>query len=306
MAVNETIERIVYEGVDKITAVSKSAESSVKQLRQSLDAVKNVLGALGVTVGAGAMVALYMDTLKATAALNDMAESTGASVEGLSAIQRVAKVGRHDFEGLTGQIGKMIKGLREGGDEGGRTAQALAFLDVKAKDASGRFRDTSEVLVDVARNLARYEDGGNKVALVQDILGKGAERYIPLLKDIAEGTDLVATKTAEQARRADEAEKNMRRTGLSFSDLGDRIVNATLPALNIYINRIIDADNKSKDLANTLRGLVGLSPVGAPPTPTARASQADVRRIDNALEPQKRLTYQTPDEGAMAKAQKDR
>lgn len=241
MAVNETIERIVYEGVDKITAVSKSAESSVKRLHQSLDAVKSVLGALGVTVGAGAMVALTMDALKATAALDDMAESTGASVEGLSAIQRVAKVGGHDFDGLTGQISRMVKGLRDGTDEGGRTAQAFAFLGVQAREADGRFRDTSEILVEFARKLETVTDRGNRNLLVQDALGKGAERYIPLLKEIAEGTDLVVTTTAKQAQQAEEAEKNIRRLTLAYTDSRRELVNEYTPALIRFTEQLLAA-----------------------------------------------------------------
>jgi hypothetical protein len=59
----------------------------------------------------------------------------------------------------------------------------------------------AQILIDVARELSKYEDGGNKVALVQDILGKGAERYLPLLKDMAEGTDLVGDAHGEAGRR---------------------------------------------------------------------------------------------------------
>src|SRR5690348_14879270 len=103
MPVNETVERITFEGVDKITPASKSAEAATKQLRQALDGVKDVMAALGVTVGVGAMVKLALDTVRATAALDDMAERTGATVEGLSALQRVAKVGGHDFEGFVDQ-----------------------------------------------------------------------------------------------------------------------------------------------------------------------------------------------------------
>jgi len=325
MAVNETIERIVYEGVDKISSVAKSAADSQKTLRLAVDGVKSALASVGVTVGAGAMVALYLDTLKATAALDDMAEATGASVEGLSAIQRVAKVSGADFDGLTSQIGKMIKGLREGGEEGSKTAKALDFLGVKAKDVDGRFRDTSQVLIEVSQALGRYEDGGNKVALVQDILGKGAERYLPLLKDMAEGTDLLATVTTKQAAEAEKLEKNINRLGLAFSDTRRELVSGMTPAMIALTDRILEANKAGGLFLVTMRAAAdlasragGLGPIGlvgrvagagidaatrgAPPG----GSQADVRRVENALEPPKQLTYQPPDEGAVARAQKDR
>ena len=294
MATNETIERIVYEGVDKITAVTKQAANSQRALAQSIEGVKSALAAVGVTVGAGAMVALFMETVKATAALDDMAESTGASVEGLSAIQRVAKVSGADFEGLTGQIGKMIKGLREGGDEGGKTARALDFLGVKAKEADGRFRDTSQVLIEVSKQLALYEDGGNKVALVQDILGKGAERYIPLLKDIAEGTDLVSKHTTRQAAEAERLQKNLDRATAEMSDTWVMLVTRLTPALLKFTEQTIDANNAVEMFFS------GLEPVAR------RGSQADVRRVENALEPPKKLTFQSTDEKAAGRDKVDK
>jgi hypothetical protein len=315
MTVNTTIEKIIYEGVDKISAVSKSAETSVKQLRQSLDAVKNVLGALGVTVGAGAMVTLAMETLKATAALDDMAESTGASVEGLSAIQRVARVGGHDFEGLTGQLGRMVKGLREGTEEGGKAAQAFAFLGVTTREADGRFRDTSQILLDLAQKLSRYEDGGNKVALVQDALGKGAERYLPLLKEMAEGTDLQATVTAKQAAEAEKLEKNINRLRLAMTETRTEMVASLTPAMIDFTDKVLEANRAGGLWLATLRAAAaiagkagGLGPIGlagnlaaagidvATRSAPGPASQADVRRIENAFE-QRPLTYQPPDEG---------
>lgn len=245
MAVNETVERIVYEGVDRISSVAKSAETSNVRLRQSIDAVKGALAAVGVTVGAGALVALYHDTLKATGALDDMNEVSGSSVESLSAIQRVAKVGSHDFDGFAGQIGRTVKGLREGTEEGGRAAQAFAFLGIRTREADGRFRDWGEVVIELAQKLTKYQDGGNKVALVQDALGKGAERYLPLLKDIAEGTDLHATTTAKQAAAAEAAEKNIRRLTLSYEDSRRELVNEYTPALIRFTDQLLAASKAS-------------------------------------------------------------
>ena len=325
MPVNETIERIVYEGVDKITAVSRQAADSQKRLASAIDGVKTALASVGVTVGAGAMVQLYMDTLKATAALDDMAEATGASVEGLSAIQRVAKVGGQDFEGLTSQIGKMIKGLKEGGDEGNKTARALDFLGVKAKDADGRFRDQSQVLIEVAQKLELYEDGGNKVALVQDILQKGGERYLPLLKDIAEGTDLHATVTAKQAAEAERLEKNINRLTVALGGARREIVTGTTPAMITLTDRMLEANKAGGLFLATMRAAAdvasrigGVSPIGILGRATGAGidaaaarnrpagSQADVRRVENALAPAKRLTYTSPDEGAETRAQRER
>jgi hypothetical protein len=252
MTVNTSEEKVVLTAVDQFSAVFKTAQRSVEGMKQSLDAVKGGLAAIGVTVGAGAILNMYYDTLKATAALDDMAESTGASVETLSAIQRVAKVAGADFDGLAGQIGKMIKGLKQGGEEGGKSAAAFAFLDIKTKDVNGRFRDTGEIVIELAQKLSKYEDGGNKVALVQDALGKGAERYLPLLKDIAEGTDLHATVTAKQAAQAELAEKNIARLKLVMEDSRKELVNQYTPAIVEFTEKLLAATKASGGLIGGL------------------------------------------------------
>jgi hypothetical protein len=89
------------------------------------------------------------------------------------------------------------------------------FLGVSAKDANGVFRDTGDIAFDVAKALSQYADDGNKVALVQDALGKGAQKYLPL----SQGHGAVrrppaATTTAEQAKQAKEFEVAVNRVNV--------------------------------------------------------------------------------------------
>lgn len=239
--VNVTEERLELTAIDKATGTIKQVQGAYNQLGSAMSTVKNMLGAIGVTVGAGALISLYHDAMKSAAALDDMAESTGVSVENLSKLQTVAKIGGHDFEGLTGQISKMIKGLKGADEEGQNAGRAMQFLNVQAKDGTGRFRDTGDILVDVARKLSHYEDGANKVALVQDLLGKGAERYIPFLKDLAEETGVHARLTAQQAAEAERAEKNINRLKLAMEDARRELVVHLTPALSDFLERLMAA-----------------------------------------------------------------
>lgn len=241
MAADTSEEKVVLSAVDQFTAVFKQAKQSVDQLKQALEFAKDTLAGIGVTVGAGAFVEMYHQTLQATAALNDMSQQAGASVEGLSAIQRVAKIGGQDFSGFVNQLGLMVKGLKQQGEEGTKAGAAFAYLGIQTKDANGRFRDTSVIVAELAQKLALYEGGGNKVALVQDALGKGAERYIPLLEDIAKNTDYLATVTGKQAEQANEAEKNMRRLQQTMADGRQELVNRYTPALVEFTERLLAA-----------------------------------------------------------------
>lgn len=300
--VNTTVERIELTALDKgAKSVIDGVRGSVSGLRSHLDTVNGALAAIGVTVGAGAMLAFARQVLSANAALDDMAESTGASVEGLSAIQRVARVGGHDFEGLTGQISKTIKGLREGAEEGGRAARAFDFLGVRTRESDGRFRDMSQVLVDMAKALDKYEDGGNKVALVQDALGKGAERYIPLLKDMAEGTDLVATTTARQAEEADKAEKAMRRVAVAFEDSKRVLVNEYTPALTRMLEQMAEGIRIAGGFGNALLTFGTMSPFQS----ASKAAAQERKNIEDLIRGREQLARMPGYEGATAQIDRE-
>lgn len=257
--VNVTEERIELTTVDKASIVVKQVQGAYKDLRSSIDTVKNALSAVGVTVGAGAMLNLYHDVLKATAALDDMAESTGASVENLSGLQRVAKVAGFDFGNVTEAMGKVIKGLKGADESGQNAAHALEFLGIQAKNTDGTFRDQGEVMVEVAKKLAMYTDNGNKVALVQDIYGKGAQRLLPYLKDLAEQTDYLATVTGKQAAQAEEAEKNMKRLQLTMEDARRELVIGITPAITDFTEKLLLASKASGGLMAGLATMVTAS-----------------------------------------------
>lgn len=276
MAVDKRIVRIEFEGADRVSGPAKSATASVKDLASVLDNVKSVLAAVGVTVGAGAMVKLAYDTMTATAALDNMAERTGATVERLSAMQRVAKVGGHDFDGFIDQIGKMIKGLKSADEEGQKASQALDYLGIKAKDSTGKFRDPGAIVEDLAAKLSKYADSGNKAALVQDALGKGADRYIPFLKDLAEKTDYLSTITTKQAREAEDAEKNIRRLKEQFADARRELVTYLTPAILDFTEKLLAAKQATGGLPSAA-GLVGIDALlGDPKQVDDRVRQIDV------------------------------
>jgi len=254
--VNVTEERIELTSVDKSSIAIKQVQSAYKDLRSSIDTVKNALAAVGVTVGLKAMVDLYHDVLRANAALDDFSESTGSSVEKLSALQRVAKVAGFDFGNVTEAMGKMIKGLKGADEQGQSAAAALEFLGIKAKNADGTFRDQGEVMVEVAKKLNTYADSGNKVALVQDLYGKGAQKLLPYLKDLGEQTDFNATVTAKQAAQAEEAEKNINRLKIVMEDARRELVIGITPAITEFTEKLLAATKASGGL---VAGLLTMS-----------------------------------------------
>lgn len=282
MAVNKTTEQIEFQGIDKISPASKSATNSIEQMKQALSSVQGALGAIGVSVGAGAFVKLQLDALHAVAALDDMAEQTGISVERLSALQNVAKVGGIEFDGFVSQVGRAVKGLKEQSEEGTKAQAGLKFLGVSAFDARGHWRDFGEVIVDVAKKLDIYRDGAGKAALIQDVLGKGADRYLPLLKDIAHGTDLVNKVTGEQAARAEEAEKALNRLKIAAEDARKTFVIGLTPAITNFAESLNKAIQEGHGWTDFVKSLGATNPFRGSPSEGAAARVRELsEEIDN-------------------------
>jgi lambda family phage tail tape measure protein len=240
MPVDKRESRLELTAVDKASATINQVKGSVDNLRSSVDTMKNALAAVGVVAGVGAMAGLYLDILKSNAALVDLAVQSGASVESLSRLQTIAKMGGNDFEGFAGQLGRMVKGLKSSNDEGQLASHALRFLGVEAKDANGVFRDTGEIAFDVAKALAKYADDGNKLGLVQDILQKGGERFIPLMRDMAKFGGEQASVTAEQARQAKEYEEQLNRANIALEESRRVLVNEYSPALTKLLEQLTE------------------------------------------------------------------
>jgi lambda family phage tail tape measure protein len=238
MPVDKRESRLELTAVDQASAVIRQVEGSVKGLRSSIDTVTNALAAVGVVVGAGAMGKLYLDVLKSDAALVDFSANTGASIESLSKLSTIAKLGGGDFVGLTDQIGRMVKGLKSGNDEGQLASQALKFLGVQAKDANGVFRDTGEIVFDLAKALSKYADDGNKLAIIEDALGKGSQRYAAYLKDVVTYGDVAASTTAEQAKQAKEYELALNRVNVALEDGRRELVSQYSPAMTRLIDQM--------------------------------------------------------------------
>lgn len=262
MAVNIHEERTEFTAVDKMSPIVKGMQRGVGELRSSLDSVQSALAAVGVTVGLGAMVSLAHDVIRANAAFDDLSESVGSSVENLSRVNQVVKIGNHDWSMVGDSLGRMIKGLKGADEEGQNAGRALEFLGIKAKNDQGVFRDSAEIMQEVAQKLAMYQDGANKTALVQDIFGKGAQRLMPLLKDLAQETGVHAKVTGEQAAQAELVEKNINRLRMTMEDARRELVIGMTPSIVEFTEKLLAATKASGGLVAGLALMATSSPDG--------------------------------------------
>ena len=192
-------------------AATNVMRSNSDRMVAAANSVKTALGAIGVGIGISAIVSEFKDAVTQLAAFDDAAEKTGASVESLSSIFNTLAPTGVTLDQITDASGKLVKSMIGADKETGKAAEAFSKLGIETRDAAGNLRPVDQVLQDVANALNKYEDGSNKTAIAQALLGKSGESYLPMLKDLAGFTREAASVTTEQAAQAEKLENAFRK-----------------------------------------------------------------------------------------------
>jgi len=234
------------------SALSKVSGSSVNLV----NSFKNIGMAATGLAGVGSLAAFkgQIDSaISAMGGLKDAAEKTGASVENLSALKGVAKIGGQDFAAVESTIVKLNKALHGTDDESKGAGKALAALGLDLQKL--RTMDPAEAFVEIARAQEKFADGGGKTAALLAIMGKNAAELIPYMHDLAEQQKLVGKVTTDQAKAADEYEKNLKRLTTSWGALSRQMAGAVVGPMKDITDWMVQAQKEGGVLAGVFMGI---------------------------------------------------
>lgn len=227
---------------------SQQTEQAMTRIQSAADKAKTVLGAIGVALSVDVIMGEINRTLDGLAALDDMAQKTGSSVETLSKLSKVAAFTGTDLGAVDGMLVKLSKNLNDVDDKSNKTAKALATIGISTKDLKDQ--DPAQVFVQIANKLQGYEDGAGKVALVTDLMGKSAADMLPYMNDVAESLDKFSGDSAEAAAAAAAYQDQLGLMRLKYDELVTSIVTDALPAANDFIAALQDTYRESSNLTN--------------------------------------------------------
>ena len=233
-------------------ALSKVSGSSVNLV----NSFKNIALAATGLAGVGSLAAFkgQIDSaISAMGGLKDAAEKTGASVENLSALKGVAEIGGQDFAAIESTIVKLNKALRGTDDESKGAGKALSALGLDLQKL--RAMDPAEAFVEIARAQEKFADGGGKTAALLAIMGKNAAELIPYMHDLAEQQKLVGKVTTDQAKAADEYEKNLKRLTTSWGALSRQMAGSVVGPLKDITDWMVQAQKEGGVLAGVFMGI---------------------------------------------------
>ena len=228
MADNKT--QIVITAKDETRAAISSAQAGMQQLADA--ASKVGMGGFGAGIAAlasgGALTNLVTGTIQWAAAMDDLAEKTGASVENLSGLAKVASISGQSIEVVENGLIRLSKALAGADEEAKGAGRALEALGLDPQKL--RAMDSAEALKVVADRMSEFRDGTGKTALALDIFGKSGAQLLPFLKDLSEQQSIAGKLTAEQAAAAEALEKAWRRTTSEGGAVAKGLVMDLIPA----------------------------------------------------------------------------
>jgi hypothetical protein len=223
--------RLAAQQTKELADAARDAGKGVEGMGGSMTgavAAGTVLGRIAGDV-ASSFVKWAAATVGQAAALKDWSDATGSSVESLSRLNSVARISGVSQLQLSVFTQRLAVDLAGVDDQSKQASRALEALGITAKDPA-------EAMEQLAKKLAQYADGANKAALVQEILGRGAQVLLPYLKDLAEQQDIGATTTRDQAEAAEHMEKSWRALGITLDDMRNRAVGPLIEDLNTLLD----------------------------------------------------------------------
>lgn len=260
-------------GVDGANDSRRNLDSVADALRrmnaESLAGVSGQLSSLNDRIGSIqsrfsdiasfsiAGVSLAMLTGKVGAALDkfgdldDMAQRTGASIESLSRLQKVASVFGADFGTVGSALANLNKGLSGVDDESNKTRKALAFLGISVRDSAGKLREPGDLFIEIAKRMQGYKDGAGKAALANDLFKKSGIELLPYLGDVAESVDGFAATSKEAVAQATALQDQWGMLRERSSELFTSLVVSGLPAMTDLAGGIQDVMSAQDNLIST-------------------------------------------------------
>lgn len=231
MALGEIVVSLLAKTGSFDTDIDRSTKAAEKRMREMRKTIDQAGAAMGIAVAAGAATAVFATKqwINQLDALNDASDATGASIENLSALEDIALRTGTSMDAATGALVKFNAGLK-GTDDDGKAGKALEAIGLNIDKL--RQMDPAEALLQTALALAKFADDGDKARLVQELFGKSVREMAPLLKDLAEKGELVATVTTEQAKEAEAFNKELFAMQKNVTDLGRSFASDLVTGIN--------------------------------------------------------------------------
>ena len=243
----------------------KTDKASADAFRDSLSGVKREAKSLvkvmaGLTAAAGAVAVGVWQLTRRTADAADEAakksQTLGITTEAYQELNHAA-----DLTGISmGQVGQSMRNVARHADDAahgvGRGAELFDRLKIDAENANGELRESDEILMDIADEIAGLESETEQMAMAADVLGRSGTEMLPFLRHGREGIEQMreeahefgAVISDETAADFEHFNDNLVRGRRFLEGFRNTLAITLLPRINDTIEGMLDWARANQDL----------------------------------------------------------
>lgn len=203
------------------------AQQWARNFSTAIDAARTY--ALGSFAAIGAAVAVLDKQAQDVAAFQDLADKMGDTAEQAASLKGAADLSGVALDTVAGASVKLTAALSKTDDESKGVGLALKAIGLEI-DAFKQ-KAPAEQMDEVAKAMARFEDGAGKTAVAVQLFGKSGAELIPFLNDLAETGGRQVTLTEAQIKAADDYSKALARLSGEVDTLAKMTAADAAPAL---------------------------------------------------------------------------
>lgn len=228
--------------------MSAAMDKVGKKFTQAARALNKYAGFAAVAA-AGALALFVKKQIEIAERFEKMSQQAGVSTEFLSEMALVASQAGVELEGtLIKSVRKLTQNMDDFRKGVGEAKDTIEDLGIEVVKENGVLRNVEDVLMDVADQFKKMEDGADKTAAAVRLFGRAGTEMIPMLNMGSEGIDklrkkaqemglTISTETAGQAAllidQIDILKKSAEGTGRTFALALLPWLNETVEAMSL-------------------------------------------------------------------------
>ena len=246
-------------GLGRVTGQTNKATTAMGRLRGAASGALGALRTLAPALGVAGIAAFAKSNLDAADAMSKLSQRTGIAAPTLDKFRKVAELSDTSIQSLERAFPALTKNMDMAAQKGkGPAFEAFERLGVSVRNADGSLRAADTVMLDIADRFQGMAEGSEKAALASAVFGTriGSE-LIPLLNSGGDAVRNMGTSlTQDFADKAAAFNDRLEEIQEKFGDLGLRLTEALLPALESLVGIVEGALNVFSALPGPLQSIV--------------------------------------------------
>ncbi len=256
--------QLLITAVDQTRGAFDSIKRNLGDLGTAARSINGLLGTLGLAVSAAGLGAMVKASLDSADSLSKLSQRVGITVESLSTLIPVADLAGVSGEKFEGGLRKLATRMLDAATGSDEAARGFAAVGVAIQNQDGTLRATDQVLLDLTDRFKAMPDGAEKTALAVELFGKSGADLIPFLNQGRDGVEALTTELqalgvqigGDTAAQAEVFNDSLAKVRLAISSIGNRVIEAFLPAMNDMANGMVESAKQGGSLRAILDGVV--------------------------------------------------